>query len=78
MAVTKLGIKHKEDLHKLTKFIIPELRTVLDRQQRDYGIDAEAFSVQVPVEEQASNIDDTPVHNIGMERQCGKIDYRLY
>ncbi|KAI4823838.1 hypothetical protein KUCAC02_012393 [Chaenocephalus aceratus] len=30
-----------------------------------------------PVSEQASNIDDTPVHNIGMERQCGKVDYRL-
>ena len=76
--MTKLGIKRKEDVHKLTKFIIPELRTVLDRQQRDYGIDAEAFPVQLPVEEQASNIDETPVHNIGMERQCGKIDYRLY
>ena len=23
------------------------------------------------------NIDDTPVHNIGMERQCGQVDYRL-
>ncbi|KAK5923233.1 hypothetical protein CgunFtcFv8_000222 [Champsocephalus gunnari] len=30
-----------------------------------------------PVSEQASNIDDTPVHNIGMERQCGEVDYRL-
>ena len=23
-----------------------------------------------PVSDQASNIDETPVHNIGMERQC--------
>ncbi|QQP57996.1 Hypothetical protein FKW44_003170 [Caligus rogercresseyi] len=30
-----------------------------------------------PVSEQASNIDGTPVHNIGMERQCGKVDYKL-
>ena len=29
------------------------------------------------MEEQASNIDDTPVHNSSMERQCCKGDYRL-
>ena len=33
--------------------------------------------MEYPVSEQATNIDDTPVHNIGMERQCGKVDYRL-
>ena len=27
--------------------------------------------------EQATKIDETSVHNIGMERQCGKVDYRL-
>ncbi|KAJ8395920.1 hypothetical protein AAFF_G00026280 [Aldrovandia affinis] len=30
-----------------------------------------------PVSDQASNIDETLMHNIGMERQCGKVDYRL-
>ena len=30
-----------------------------------------------PVFDQAAKIDETPVHNIGMERQCGKVDYRL-
>ena len=29
------------------------------------------------VSDQATNIDETAVHNIGMERQCGKVDYRL-
>ena len=53
------------------------LQQVLARQRRDYGIDEETFPQQYPVEEQASNIDDTPVHNTGMERQCGKVDYRL-
>ncbi|KAI4829898.1 hypothetical protein KUCAC02_001558 [Chaenocephalus aceratus] len=55
----------------------PHLQTVLARQSRDYGIDEETFPMDYPVSEQASNIDDTPVHNIGMERQCGKVDYRL-
>ena len=34
------------------------LRTAL---RRDYGIDEESFPQQYPVEEQANNIDDTPV-----------------
>ena len=29
------------------------------------------------VSDRATNVDETPVHNIGMERQCGKVDYRL-
>ena len=49
------------------------LRTAM---RRDYGIDEESFPQQYPVEEQANNIDDTPVHSTGMERQCGKVDYR--
>ena len=27
--------------------------------------------------DQAAKIHETPIHNIGMERQCGKVDYRL-
>ena len=44
--------------------------------RRDYGIDKESFPQQYPVEEQVSNIDDTPVPSIGMERQYGKVDCR--
>ena len=51
----------------------------LDAMRRDYGIDEESFPRQYPVEEQANNIDDTPVHSTGIERQCGrqcgKVDY---
>ena len=54
-----------------------ELRIVLARQRRDYGIDEELFPAEFPVLDQAGNIDDTPVTNIGMERGCGKVDYRL-
>ena len=40
------------------------VQTVLARQRRDYG-------------KQAFKIDETPMHNIGMETQCGMVDYRL-
>lgn len=55
---------------------MPELRTVLARQRRDYGI-SEEFPAQYPVEEQAANIDEAPVHNLDAERNFGKVDYRL-
>jgi hypothetical protein len=57
--------------------MLPDLQTVLARHRRDYGIDEEAFPVDYPVSNEARNIDDTPVHNIGMERRCRKVDYRL-
>ena len=67
----------KSEVVNLTNLMMPELKIVLVRQRRDYGIDEESFPVEYPVEEQASNVDDTPVHNIGMERQCGKVGHRL-
>ena len=45
----------------------------LDAMRRDYGIDEESFPQQYPVEKQASNTGDTPVHSIGMKKQCGKV-----
>ena len=77
-AVTDMAEEHREEVIKLTKLMLPELKIVLARQRRDYGIDEESYPAQFPIEQQAQNIDDTPVHNIGMERQCGKIDYRLH
>ena len=76
-SVSEMANEYMEDVVKLTNLMLPHLQQVLARQRRDYGIDEETFPQQYPVEEQASNIDDTPVHNTGMERQCGKVDYRL-
>ena len=76
-AVSELAAEHIEEVRKLTNLMLPEMQTVLARQRKDYGIDEESFPMEYPVSEQASNIDETPVHNIGMERQCGKVDYRL-
>ena len=37
-----------------------------------------AIPVEYPVEEQASKVDNTPIHNIGIERQwCGKVGHHL-
>ena len=77
-SVTEVAAEHKGEVVQLINFMIPELKTVLARQRRDYGIDEELFPVQYPVEKQAANLDDTPVHNIGMERLCGQVDYRLH
>ena len=64
------------DAVTLVNLIMPELKTVLARQRRDYNLSDE-FPAQYPIEDQATNIDDTPVHNLAMERQCGTVDYRL-
>ena len=73
------GVKasYKEEVLKPGEGMLPYLRTVLARQRRDYGIDEERFPSQYPVESQAANIDQTPVHNLAAERACGKIDYRI-
>ncbi|KAJ8395923.1 hypothetical protein AAFF_G00026310 [Aldrovandia affinis] len=76
-SVSDLAAEHVEEVKKLANLMLPHLQTVLARQRRDYGIDEEAFQMDYPVSDQESNIDETPVHNIGMERQCGKVDYRL-
>ena len=75
--VTKVAIAHKEEVLRLGEGMLPHIRTVLARQRRDYRIDEERFPAQYPVESQAANIDQTPVHNLAAERACGKIDYRI-
>ena len=76
-AVSDLAEDHIDDVRKLTNLMLPELQTVLARQRKDYGINQDEYEMEYPIFEQAENIDETPVHNIGMERQCGKVDYRL-
>ena len=68
---------YKEEVVTLTNLTMVELRQVLARQRRDYGIDEHLYKPQYPVMEQAANIDDTVVTNIGMERSCGLVYYRL-
>uniref|UniRef100_A0AAV2K8L1 Uncharacterized protein n=1 Tax=Knipowitschia caucasica TaxID=637954 RepID=A0AAV2K8L1_KNICA len=72
-----VAAEHLDEVKKLIALVQPHLKNVLARQRRDYGIDEETFPMDYPVSEQAGDIDGTPVHNIGMERQCGKVDYRL-
>ncbi|XP_057709633.1 uncharacterized protein LOC130927686 [Corythoichthys intestinalis] len=77
-AVTKVAREHVEEVTKLASVMLPHMRTVLARQRRDYSIDDERFPAQYPVEEQAANVDETPVTNLAAERACGKVDYRLH
>ena len=75
-AVSSIAKKCDEEVITLANLCLPELRTVLARQRRDYGI-SEEFPPQYPVEQQAANIDEAPVHNLDAERNFGKVDYRL-
>jgi hypothetical protein len=75
-ALIALKEQYAEDAVKLANLMRSQLRVVLGRQRRDYGLDQEAFPTQFPVEEQAENVDDCPVNNLDMERACGKVDYR--
>ena len=77
-SVTSIANEFKVEVMKLVKLMTPELREVLARQRRDYGIDEEKFSAQYPVELQALNIEDTPTHNMAGERDHGWIDFRLH
>ncbi|XP_038128303.1 T-box transcription factor TBX15 [Cyprinodon tularosa] len=70
--VSDVAAEYLDEVKQLTDLMLPHLKTVLARQR----MDEETFPMD-PVSEQASNIDGTPVHNIGMERQCGKVDYKL-
>ena len=74
--VTDVASQNMQDCVKLTNFLLPYLSIVLARQRRDYGI-SDDFEPQYPVEMQADNIDDTPVHNLAMERQCGTVGHRV-
>ena len=75
-AVKNITKKCEKEVISLANLCLPELRTVLARQRRDYGI-SEDFPAQYPVEQQAANIDEAPVHNLDAERNFGKVDYRL-
>ena len=73
--VKNKSLENIDECVMLANLIMPELKTVLGRQRRDYGLSSN-FPEEYPVNQQASNIDDTPVHNLGMERLCGLVGYR--
>ena len=75
-AIKDAAEENLTDCVALLNLCLPELQTVLARQRRDYGLSQE-YPAEFPVFDQCSNIDDTPVNNIAMERQCGTVDYRL-
>ena len=75
-AVREAAQDYLEDCVILANVILPDLAVVLARQRRDYGI-SEEFPAEFPVFDQTSNVDNTPVNNIAMERSCGMVDYRL-
>lgn len=75
-AIREAAGENMADAVSLLNICLPELQTVLARQRRDYG-PSEEFPAEFPVFHQAANIDDTPVNNLAMERQCGTVDYRL-
>ena len=76
-AVIQVANEFQEETLAFANFVRPELRTVLARQRRDYGLDDEQFPAEYPVELQALEIDDTPVNDMAMERLLGKTDQRL-
>ena len=76
-AMEEMTTQYLEDCIKIANFIMPELLVILARQRRDYGLSI-AFPAEFPIKDQASNIDDTPVSNMAMERICGLVDYRLH
>ena len=75
--VREVGEEQEEDVIMLINHMLPELATTLARQRRDYCLDTSTFPAQYPVQEQATNIDDTPTNNMDMERLMGLTDQRL-
>ena len=75
--VKEVGEEQVEDVVILVNHMLHELAITLARQRKDYGLDTEKFPAQYPIVEQASNIDDTPVNNMDMERLMGMTDHRL-
>ena len=68
-AIKETANENMDDAIKLANLILAEMKEVLARQRRDYGI-SEDYPEEYPVFDQARNVDDTPVHNLAMERQC--------
>jgi len=73
-AVIQVANEFQEETLAFANLVRPELRTVLARQRRDYGLDEQQFPAEYPIEQQASKIDDTPVNDMAMIRPLGKTE----
>ena len=77
-AVKNNAKKCEKEVISLANLCLPKLRTVLDRQRRDYGI-SEEFPAQYPVEQQAAKLTFIKhLHTILMLKESlKKVDYWL-
>ena len=56
---------------KLGNFMLPDMRTTLARQRRDYGVSDE-FEPEFPVSELSETArKEAPINNLAMENACG-------
>ena len=75
-SVMDIAKSHIEDCITLTNKMIPQLGDMLASQRGRY-YDFGEYPREYFVFDQCDNIDNTPVHNLEMERQCGDTDHRL-
>ena len=67
---------HLDDCITLANKMIPQMGDML-AMQRGKHYDFGEYPREYLVFDQCENIDNTPVHNLQMERQCGDTDHRL-
>ena len=75
-AVKEMAESHMNDYITLAQIMLSHLEEVL-RSQRGKYYGFGDIEEEYPVFEQRDNIDQTPIHNLHMERQCGDTDHRL-
>ena len=75
-AVKEMAESQINDCITLAQIMLPHLGEVF-RSQRGKCYDFGDIEEEYPVFEQCDNIDQTPVHNLQMERQCGGTDHTL-
>ena len=75
-SVKEVAELHLKDCITLANKMIPQMADLLARQ-RGKHYDFGNYPREYLVFDQCEDIDNTPVHNLQMERQCGDIDHRL-
>ena len=75
-AVKGMAEYHMNDCITLAQIMLPYLGEVF-RSQRGKYYGFGGIKQEHPVFEQCDNINQIPVHNVQMERQCGDTDHRL-
>ena len=75
-SVGEMARSHLDECITLANKMIPQIGDVLAMQRGKY-YDFGEYPREYHVFDQCDNIDNTPVHNLQMERQCGDTDHRL-